>query len=79
MNQVHAVNEDIETGLPVKPDWRYRACYTLAEASELLSTPVSQLRKLCRAGELNPVVGLGRKWRLTSEDLERILSKRLRK
>jgi helix-turn-helix protein len=60
-------------------DWRQKACHTIKEAAVILSTPPSQLRKLCRQGVLNPITGLGRKWRLATEDIEGILSRRLRK
>ncbi len=59
-------------------DWRSRACITLKEAAHVLSTPPSQLRKLCRQGDLNPITGMGRKWRIATEDIERLLGTRLR-
>lgn len=59
-------------------DWRNRACITLKEAAEILSCPPSQLRKLCRQGQLNPITGLGRKWRLATADIESMLARRLR-
>ena len=62
----------------IKPDWRSRACITLREAAEILSCPPSQLRKLCRQGQLNPITGLGRKWRLDTKDIEAMLARRLR-
>jgi hypothetical protein len=59
-------------------DWRSRACHTLKEAAEILSTPASQLRILCHRGDINPITGLGRKWRITTEDIEKLLGTRLR-
>lgn len=55
-----------------------RAQFTLAEASRLAGPPVSQFRQLARDGVFNPVVGFGRKWYITAEDLLRLFNKRLR-
>lgn len=52
---------------------------SLVEASQMFGPPVSQLRKLCRTGQLNPITGFGRKWYLSAEDLLRLFNKRLRK
>lgn len=56
-----------------------RMSLNLKEASELTGVPVSQWRKLCRDGTINPLTGFGKKWRITAEDLLKIMSKRLRK
>jgi excisionase family DNA binding protein len=63
---------------PKLTDWRLRACHTVKEASEIVSTPPSQIRKLCREGKINPITGFGRKWRIATEDIERLLGQRLR-
>lgn len=55
-----------------------RAQLSLSESNKLTGVPVSQLRKLCRRGVLNPVTGFGRKWYLSAEDLLRLLNRRLR-
>jgi excisionase family DNA binding protein len=70
---------DTEPATKADPiDWRSRACITIKEAAHVLSTPPSQLRKLCRQGDLNPITGMGRKWRIATEDIERLLGTRLR-
>ncbi len=61
-----------------KLHWRNRACITFGEAAELLSCPVAQLRKLVRQGKLNPITSMGRKWRLTPADIDKLLNERLR-
>jgi predicted site-specific integrase-resolvase len=59
-------------------DWRLRACHTVKQAAEILSTPPSQIRRLCRQGKINPITGLGRKWHIATEDIVAILGQRLR-
>lgn len=63
-------------------DWRTqlqgRACITLKEAAGILSTPANQLRKLCRQGKINPVVSFGRKYKISVDEIERLLGNRLR-
>jgi hypothetical protein len=59
-------------------DWRLRECSLLATVAFITDTPESQLRKLCRSGEINPITGFGRKWRIATTDIERLLQKRLR-
>lgn len=56
----------------------HRAQLSLSETSKLTGVTVSQLRKLCRNGVLNPVTGFGRKWYLAAEDLLRLFNHRLR-
>lgn len=59
-------------------NWRERECHTLATASGILACPVSQLRKLARQGKYNPITSMGRKWRIATADIERLLAGRLR-
>lgn len=60
-------------------EWESRACLTISEASRILSCPASQLRKLCRIGRLNPIVSMGRKWRLHTDEIKSLLAERLHK
>ena len=55
-----------------------RAQLSLSETHTLTGVPVSQLRKLCRRGVLNPVTGFGRKWYLTADEIIGLLNRRLR-
>ena len=55
-----------------------RAQLSLSETSKMTGVPVSQLRKLCRRGVLNPVTGFGRKWYLTADEILGLLNRRLR-
>ena len=59
------------------PDPGLRRAYRLREVEALTSIPASTLRRMIRAGELNPIVGL-RTWLIAAEDLDAILNKRLR-
>jgi hypothetical protein len=61
-----------------KGEIEHRAQFSLSEANKLTGVPVSQYRKLCRSGVLNPVTGFGRKWYLSAEDLLRLFNHRLR-
>ena len=54
-----------------------RRAYRVREVSEMTGIPASTLRRMVRAGELNPIVGF-RTWLIAAEDLDAILNKRLR-
>ena len=83
-NTNHTEQEtEVKTPAIIGPDdWRTRlrgvACITLQEAAPILSTPAGQLRKLCREGKINPITGLGRKYRIAVSEIERLLSQQLR-
>ena len=55
-----------------------RAQFSLPEVNELTGVPVSQLRKLCHNGVLNPITGFGRKFYISAEDLLQLQNQRLR-
>lgn len=54
-----------------------RLAYRLAEVSRMIGIPASTLRTMIRRGEINPVTSFGT-WLITREELDRLLSKRLR-
>lgn len=51
--------------------------YKLRDASELLSVPVSTLRKRIRQGDIEVVTGFG-PWLITTEEIDRLLKITLR-
>lgn len=63
---------------PITTDSQNRAAYRLREVSEMTGIPASTLRTMVRRGTLNPITGFG-VWLIAAEDLENLLSKRLRK
>ena len=55
-----------------------RTQLSLTEASKVTGVPVSQFRRLCRQGVLNPITGFGRKWYLSASDILALQARRLR-
>lgn len=52
--------------------------YTLVEVSELISIPISNLRKFIKLGTLK-AVKIGKHWRITEEQLKEFLDSNTKK
>jgi len=54
-----------------------RAAYRIREVAQMTGIPASTIRARIRSGDINPITSLG-VWLISADDLEAILSKRLR-